>query len=321
MKFTRLNFPINRLPVRFAASAFAFSTFLSVAHADLFPSAYVSKNLEEARRNISVDIRNLNAGEMLSVQFMDRTIFIYRRTPSDIKSLEKDKRSAIYLEKAFRESIRHEFGSSSSTAWARLLISAKKISTSAPFRSLNPDVLVISAASPATGCLLRLISVKDRAIAESVFLDPCSKISYDAAGSPLNSNTTSTKQFVDYGIAIPPYYFEKERLHIGLVKGQQIPELPFSHEELIGSGTSTQRLIAAAKYNDIDAVRAAIKDGANVNHFRIGEGSPIDAAIIGSSSEIIELLVREGAKPTINSENAARFVGRNDVLTLLKSIK
>lgn len=36
--------------------------------------------------------------------------------------------------------------------------------------------------------------------------------------------------------------------------GQSLPELPFTREELIGSGAPTQTLIAAAKYNDLEVV-------------------------------------------------------------------
>jgi hypothetical protein len=321
MKFTQINFSPRCMFVRIAAFVLTLSSFIPVAYADSFPTAYVEKMLEEARRNISVDIRNLAAGEMLSVQFADRPVYIYRRTASDIKSLENVKDPARYNEETFRESVRQAYGSSASAAWARLMISAQNISTSTPNRSLSPEILVVSAASPATGCVLRLISVKDRAIANSVFHDPCSKIMYDAAGIPISSIEINSRQFVDTAIAVPPYFYEKDKLVIGLAKGQRPPELPYSREALLGSGNATQKLIKAALYNDLVAVRTAIKNGANINHFKHGEGSPLDAAIIGSSIEIVELIIHEGAKPTINSEVLARFVGRDEVSTLLKSIK
>lgn len=315
MKFTQIIF-IFKITIAVVCS------FASIAHADSFPTAYVEKMLKEAQRGAVINVSNLIAGEMISIQFVDRPIYIYRRTAADISSIEQVKNRINLGDTAFRESIRREYGSSSSAAWARLLLSAHKISTKTPTRSLDRDFLVIGGWSPATGCALRLVPRNNQAVAGSIFSDPCSSTLYDAAGIPLISNTATNGQLASFEIAVPPYSLDnKGNVILGPAKDQSIPDLPFTREELYGSGTPTQRLIAAAKYNDIEAVRAAIKAGANINFFRPGEGSPIDAAIVGSSIEIVKLLVQEGAKATSNSEVAARFVGRQDVIALLKSIK
>ncbi len=66
----------------------------------------------------------------------------------------------------------------------------------------------------------------------------------------------------------------------------------------------------------MESVKAAIKQGAGINYFRIGEESPIDAAIAGSSIHIIKFMLQKGAKPTPNSESLARALERQDVLKL-----
>lgn len=294
---------------------------ISTAHADSFPTDYVEKMLAEARRGTVINVGNLAEGEMISVQFVDRPIYIYRRTATDIRSIEQDKTRINLGNTAFRESIRREYGSTSSAAWARLLLSAQKISTTTPTRSLDRRLMVIGGWSPVTGCALRLVPRSNQAVSGSIFHDPCSNTHYDAAGRPLISSTTPNVQLGSFEISVPPYSLDEGNIVLGPAKGQPIPNLPFTREELYGFGTPTQKLIAAAKYNDIEAVSAAIKAGATINYFRSGEGSPIDAAIVGSSIDIIKLLVQEGAKATSNSEVAARFLGREDVVTLLKSIK
>jgi len=54
-------------------------------------------------------------------------------------------------------------------------------------------------------------------------------------------------------------------------------------------------LVSAALYNDMESVRAAIKQGADINYFRIGEESPLDASIAGSSIHIIKFMLQKGA--------------------------
>jgi len=85
--------------------------------------------------------------------------------------------------------------------------------------------------------------------------------------------------------------------------------------------TPTERLITACRYNDLEAAKQALKDGANANYFEIGKGSPLDAAIIGSSMKVIDFLIANGAKPTPNSLNAARFIGRTDLIQVISKMQ
>lgn len=77
----------------------------------------------------------------------------------------------------------------------------------------------------------------------------------------------------------------------------------------------------ASSYNDYEMVVNALEEGADAEYFVIGKGSPLDSAISGSSMSIIHLLIENGATPTLNSLNVATFVGRSDVIQLLKSLQ
>ncbi len=85
--------------------------------------------------------------------------------------------------------------------------------------------------------------------------------------------------------------------------------------------TSTEKLITACRYNDLETVKLALKEGADANYYVAGNGSPLDAAIIGSSMQIIELLIANGAKPTPNSLKAANFVKRVEVVKLVNEMQ
>ncbi|MDN3546704.1 hypothetical protein QWZ02_19820, partial [Kinneretia asaccharophila] len=290
-----------------------------IAHASDFPGDYIAKALAEAVRGKSVNIDGLAEGEMLSAEFVGRTIYIYRRTGADLARLERQSSSELAdpTDQRFRESVRREFGSTSSTVWARLLLAAEPIAKRPPTRSLDKTLLVVAGWGPGSGCALAITSAAEREAKGFLFRDPCTGATFDAAGRALSpSKSAGGAPF--FNIAVPPYRLERQNVLLGPATAASLPALPFSQAELNGAGTPTQRLIGAARYNDIGAVREAIRSGADVRYFRPGEGSPLDAAIIGSSTEVIRLLLQHGAQPTPNSEAAAQFLGRQDVLTLLR---
>lgn len=293
--------------------------------ADRFPDDYIAKYQAEAIRGLSVDVSRLAAGEFLTAEFVGRPVFIYRRTADDIARLEKpsDSRLVDPDNRGFNESLRIEFGSSSSLVWTQLLLAAETISKKHTFRSLERTLMVLGGWAPGSGCALAVTPANERTAKGYLFRDPCSGATFDAAGrvfqSPLGEMSDS--RVLPINVAVPPYQVERQRVLLGSGNAKSLPTLPFSAAQLYGSGSPTQRLIGAARYNDIRAAREAIRAGADVRYFRPGEGSPLDAAIIGSSMEIVKLLLQHGAKVTPNSENAARAVGRDEVLELLRGAK
>lgn len=298
---------------------------VSNAVADDFPGAYVRKQLSDAQRSISIDLRNLANGEMYSVEYVGRPIYIYRRTPADIRHIEESKEAALVdpHEKNIRMSIRGEYGSSSSAVWARLLLLSQPIATRAPYRSANESIAVVAGWSPESGCSLRWLAPKERITQGFVFRDPCTGAQFDAAGRAfaLTLTTPLGKRRASSNLSVPPHHVIKgNKLIIGPKPGETVPELDFSRDELYMDRDPTKLLIAAARYNDLETVRSALRAGAKADYFRPGEGSPIDAAVIGSSMEVIKLLVAHGAKLTPNTINGASFVGRHELVEYLKSL-
>ena len=300
--------------------AFAFH-----ALADGFPESYIQKGLLEAKQGVSVDVRGLAAGELLAIEYVGRPVFVYRRTASDIAAIEAAQKSGLVDSRGnnLRASLRSEYGSSSSAVWARLLLLSQPIGQKYPFRSIDKELMVVVGWGPGSGCSLTFIDPKKRTTPNVILRDPCTDAQFDAAGRVLGSSPaeSSGTQLPYFNLAGPPYSVgQGGRLVIGPTPGQVIPELNFSREELYRENEPTKLLISAARYNDIDTIRAALKKGAKADYFKPGEGSPIDAAAIGSSMEIIQLLVAHGAKQTPNTVNAASFVGRQDLIEYLKSV-
>ena len=171
--------------------------------------------------------------------------------------------------------------------------------------------------APMSGCALILAQSKKKTDTAAGFYDPCTTSAYDTAGRLLQVKGAPDHDALN--ISIPPYEVVGDKIVLGYA--DDFPELPFSREELYSAGSVTERLIDAARYNDIDEVRKAIGQGADVNYFAPSKGSPIGAAIIGGSTPLVELLIQHGARPQWNSEAIARSLGRNDVLELLQKLK
>lgn len=290
-----------------------------------FPEGHVANELAEATRGLSVNIDALAEGEMLSAKFVGRPVYIYRRTAADVARLERQPTSELAdpSSQRFRESVKREYGSTSSTVWARMLLAAERVARSPTTRSLDSTVFVVAGWGPESGCALTLTPAADRASKPFLFRDPCTGGTFDAAGRAFTPSKSSlgAQGAAAFNLAVPPYRLERHRILLGPASAASLPELPFSAADLYGVGSPTQRLIGAARYNDVRAIREAIRAGADVNYFRPGEGSPIDAAIVGSSTAVIQLLLQHGAKPTPNSEAAAQFLGRQDVLALLRGAR
>jgi len=118
-------------------------------------------------------------------------------------------------------------------------------------------------------------------------------------------------------LLIPPHIAFDNAVIIGTIAKKPLPKLPFDKKELYNTKTPTSTLISAASFNDIETIKSALQNGANINHYMPRVGSPIDAAITGSSSEIVELLVKSGATPTQNTALIIRMLGREDLLPIV----
>ncbi len=291
------------------------------ACADDFPDAFIAKGLAEAKNPVTVDVSQLAEGKLLSVNYAGRPVYIYRRTAADITALEHPPAAKLVDAdgKFLLQSIRHEYGSSSSTVWARLLLLAQPITQQRPYRSLDKTLLVVAGWSPESGCVLEFVSdPQQRTDPAAIFSDVCTGAKFDTAGRVFAGLLMSNK-FASNNLAVPPYHFDAAgKLVLGPASGQTIPELNFPLRDLYQNLDATKLLVAAASFNDMDTVRAALQKGANAAYYRVRERSPIDAAVLGSSIDIVKLLIAHGAKPTPNTLALAKLVDRPEVIALLQ---
>jgi len=309
------------IPRIVSISFLALLGFSLPACADDFPAAYIAKGLADAKNPVTVDVSKLAEGNLLSVNYAGRPVYIYRRTAADIAALEHP--PAVKLVDADGKfllvSIRHEYGSSSSTVWARLLLLAQPIAQQLPYRSVDKKLLVVAGWSPESGCVLEFTSDPlQRTDPAAIFSDTCTGAKFDAAGRVFAGLLLSNK-FASNNLAVPPYRFDADgKLVLGPASGQTIPELNFPLRDLYQNLDATKLLVAAASFNDMDTVQAALKKGANAAYYRARERSPIDAAVLGSSIDVVKLLIVHGARPTPNTLQLAKLVNRPEVIELLQ---
>jgi ubiquinol-cytochrome c reductase iron-sulfur subunit len=295
-------------------------------NADGYPASYIARQLKTAQTPIEVNITSLKPGQLITIKYVDMPVWIYRRTTKDIEYLSKKGNSNLAdpMSENQRSSIEAAYGSSASYVWGRLLLVDQPAIEKTPYRSLKEEILVVGGWSPHSGCLLTYQAQEHRMKSHAAFTDPCSGAAFDVAGRIIKGVLYGRKAGdpAKYNLYIPPYKFKNDTvLLVGVTGKKKLPEIDVPKERRYLGMTPTDKLITACRYNDLETVKLALKEGANASYYVAGKGSPLDAAIIGSSMKIIELLIANGAKPTPNSLNAANFVKRDEVVKLVMEIQ
>ena len=300
----------------------------AAALADDFPASYIRAQLLKANNRVDVDLAALAAGKPVKVDYVDAPVWIYRRTAEDLEYLRGGPTTQLADPegKNWAESIAASNQTSASSAWTRLFTFGQPPIEKTRYRSLQDEYLVIAAWSPHSGCSLQFQEPDRRQEKQALFLDPCRGARFDAAGRVLKGELYTPpglpKETTRYNLFVPPHYFvSNSRLTIGLPAGASLPEFDAATLRNYQGMDHNDRLAAAAAYNDIAEVRKALKAGANASAYVPGKRNPFDAAIVGGSMEIIQLLVANGARPTPNSRNAATFVKRQEVLELIDRLE
>ncbi|MGW8394168.1 hypothetical protein [Pseudoduganella sp. HUAS MS19] len=300
----------------------------NIALADDFPESYIRAQLQKANAGVEVNLGGLQPGKYMQIEYADRPILIYRRTPEDLKYLRSNTTAQLAdpAGKNWAKSIAASHRVSTSKVWARLLAFSLPSIEKTSFRSLQDEYLVIGAWSPHSGCRLQFVETNQRTDKSAPFFDSCRGIWFDVAGRVLKAEMAvpaqQAKQFSAFNLDVPPYYYRTpSRLTLGPAKDAILPNLDISAQRSDEGLDANERLISAAGHNDMAGVKAALQSGAKADFYMPGKGSPLDAAIVGGSMGIIELLVAKGARPTPNSRNSANFVKRQDVLELINRLE
>jgi ubiquinol-cytochrome c reductase iron-sulfur subunit len=323
---TALRPPLRMTALRALLACLALSSAaLPGARADDYPQGLVREQLEQASRRLEVDLSRLGAGELLTVEYVGRPVYVYRRTEADRAYLAKRTRAHLADPSGANmlASVHAAYGSSASLVWARLLLVDQPALEKRRARSYRDEYLVVAGWDPRSGCRLEFNPAARRTQKDVVFTDSCLKEQFDAAGrSVRNGSKGAAEAAPAYNLYIPPHRYEsRSKLVIGLRPGAILPELGFSHASLYRDADPAYNLIIAARYDDLGKLESALSEGADINSFRAEEGSPLDAAIIGSRIDTVKLLIDRGARPTGRSMRAAEFIGRKEVWEMLERIE
>lgn len=297
--------------------------------AEDFPDSYIKAQQHNARTIVEVNLDSIQPGKFATVRYVGQLIWIYRRTEADQEYLKKQTtdRLADPDGKNWQASIAMSHKSSSSTVWTQLLMLSQPSIEKMPYRSLKDEFLVIGAWSPHSGCMLRLAESKQRPASWTPFLDQCmGGVWFDVAGKVLKGELSGPpgqpKQPAVFNLFVPPHhYISNSRLAIGLPATAVLPDIDgFIKRNYVGLN-ATEKLIAAASFNDVAEVKSALEAGAKAESFLPEKGSPFDAAITGSGMDILELLIAKGARPTPNSRHIASFLNRSKVIEIIDRLE
>ena len=292
--------------------------------ADDYPQSYIARQLEIARTPVKINLAKLRPGLLLTVEYVGMPVFIYLRTDRDLAYLARHHETQLADPHSgnLESSLVAAYGSSSSYIWARLLRIDQPDIEKTRYRSLDNRVLVVGGWGPQSGCVLAHDAPADGdKDGSATFRDPCVGAVYDAAGRVLKGTLTGSRsgQTARYNLYVPPYTIsDGKTLTVGWPRSKSLPDIPKPGAGRYAGLGPTQALIMAARYDDLPRVRLALEEGADANYFKPGDGSPLDAAIIGSSIEVVKLLIANGASPTTNSLAIARLVGRPEVVELIQ---
>ena len=266
----------------------------------------------------------MKPGQLRSVEYADNPVWVYRRTNADLEYLRQGSTDSLADPSGSNSvsSIENTYRTSTSLVWARLLMVSQPNLEKTRYRSLQDEFLIIGGMSP-YGCTLRHTVSEHRPASGFIFFDVCTVSWFDVAGRMRKNHyeTIADKpgKRTSYNILIPPHHFaNRTRLIIGVPSSVAIPEIDASsiRKRNYQGKDPTERLIQAAIYNDLEVVKAALRNGAQADYSG-KKGSAFDAAIVGGSMDIIKLLVAHGARPTPDSRDAANLVQRQAVTNLL----
>jgi len=122
--------------------------------ADHHPASRIEKDLQEARRSVSVDLSELEPGQFRRVDYASDVIWVYRRTAEDLEYLRAGQHEHLANPDSagFRKVIEDQHWSSTSETLVRLLLVTQPRMEKSAFRSEKDEFLVVRASGP-LGCV------------------------------------------------------------------------------------------------------------------------------------------------------------------------
>ncbi|MEO0365663.1 MAG: hypothetical protein AAF265_09235 [Pseudomonadota bacterium] len=183
---------------------------------------------------------------------------------------------------------------------ARVFAAGYKRLSDKPLRSIRDDIFVFADITPYSGCSSWIV---DSAESNHRFIDGCTGARWDGLGLPAGTEPDSKISEHTRPLFFLPYSVEGDRLFVG---GQDaLSKLPPFDDVVVsmkisGDGTAQEQLLKAVTWNMPEMMANALENGAAAQAL-VGGGRPyarstiLHTAITGSSLEIVERLLDEGA--------------------------
>ena len=288
-----------------------------------FPESYIAKVHNEKKAKNELKLETFPSGDMFRMYQAGQFILVYKRTEQDKLYLKKNALDLLADPESqnFKASVESRLNNSSSLMFKELLTSFQPSIDKRPWRSLNTDYFVFSRRSPYSNCNIDIKRNDSNFELPVIFHDACTDTSFDAAGRVIKSKVKSLHPNpieARYNLFIPPYKFiDQHTLSLDMPVIKNASESDKTPKPNYSSLTTNHKLILAASYDDREAVQAAIADGADINYYDENNTSALDAAIMGSSTSLVSLLIKEGAVPNWEAFDAASSLSRTDIQRLL----
>lgn len=305
------------------------ATSASTGYTDGFPQNHIQARYQSAKAQIAVDPYALEPGQVMTIEYIGQPVWVYRRTEDDINYL-RSKMLGFLADPAganWQSSIFAAHRTSTAIVWARVLLGNQAAFEKTPYRSLKEEFMIFGAWGSHTGCSLQIMDPRKRPVAWAPFFDPCAGGAwFDVAGRVLKKGIVGplgpARQHTSYNLFIPPHrYTSESKLVIGLAPDTELPDVQQLFRPDYSNKSPNERIITAAANNDLPGVLSALQDGAEADFNVPGLGSSFDAAIVGGSMDIVDLLVSKGACPTPNSRQAVHLVDRPHLLKLISRLE
>jgi ubiquinol-cytochrome c reductase iron-sulfur subunit len=289
-----------------------------------FPESQIEDTESAFIKGIEVDVSKLPAGSLMRVIMGNIPIWVYKRTKQDLSQLKSVPLGKLsdpddnYL----NELIEKQYYSITNKPFAQLMKYSAQNMRFNSYRSVSDDYFIVVGFSPHSGCYLTFKTTKFKQSENITFYDPCTDTKYDGAGRIYKGTVRKLlgDEPAKYNLIIPPYRITStNKIVLGLLPGApELPALKSKHREKYKTLNPTETLMLAASMNDHAVIHSSIKNGANPYYQKIGKGSVIDSAIMGSSTNIVKMLLQMGVKPTHSSLEIAKMLHRDDVIKLLE---
>lgn len=295
---------------------FVMTTFLSDSlYAKGYVESLIEKYIDQVNNPPNLDLNRIQRGQLIQSLWLDSAVYTYYRTKKDFELLAKSEKKLLADpdDSYAVDSIKNSYWSSFSKVYSQIYQAGANSIKNKKLRSLEKDYLVINGADPVSGCNL-VYDTKD----EERFYDVCSSRRYDAAGrlfKVLKNGKKVNKPY--FNLRVIPYYMQENLLFFGSKDGyESLPKFEIDFTEHYHGKKMSQQLVVAGFYNDKEKIISALKYGANIDYKINKDLTPLVAAVIGSDSEIIKILLKHGCEISKEAISQAKFRKRPDVVSL-----